>query len=242
MNLRFPGKSELIDATLAVFLIGIAMFPAIIHLNGGSIPEYLLNEDGLYENMAAYICLLTFAFLIYPIVQIGKSNKLVLFWLLCFAISMLVIGGEEISWGQRLIGFETPPIIAENNFQQEFNLHNSKLIQSGNNTLSVILTQLLVAYLLVLPLFVGAFPTASKFTNLTKAPVPNFAVALTVITAKLISTQTYRLIYGTTETADKLSLGESFETVLELCLCWVAAIYALGALRLHKSRANKKQS
>ncbi len=36
----------------------------------------------------------------------------------------LFVAGEEISWGQRLLAFEPPEIFLEQNFQQEFNLHN----------------------------------------------------------------------------------------------------------------------
>ena len=32
--------------------------------------------------------------------------------------------GEEISWGQRILGFETPESLSEVNRQEEFNLHN----------------------------------------------------------------------------------------------------------------------
>jgi hypothetical protein len=32
--------------------------------------------------------------------------------------------GEEISWGQRMLGFETPEAISQVNRQEEFNLHN----------------------------------------------------------------------------------------------------------------------
>jgi hypothetical protein len=37
---------------------------------------------------------------------------------------LLVIGMEEISWGQRLFGFATPDRLAEMNWQAEFNFHN----------------------------------------------------------------------------------------------------------------------
>ena len=40
------------------------------------------------------------------------------------AIAFFVLGMEEISWMQRLIGFGTPDQIAELNWQAEFNLHN----------------------------------------------------------------------------------------------------------------------
>ena len=32
--------------------------------------------------------------------------------------------GEEISWGQRILGFQTPEALSEVNRQEEFNLHN----------------------------------------------------------------------------------------------------------------------
>jgi hypothetical protein len=40
----------------------------------------------------------------------------------CFACA-----GEEISWGQRVFGFETPERVAARNEQNEFNLHNLEL-------------------------------------------------------------------------------------------------------------------
>ncbi len=37
---------------------------------------------------------------------------------------MVFVAGEEISWGQRLIGFATPDALMDINAQEEFNLHN----------------------------------------------------------------------------------------------------------------------
>ncbi len=41
-----------------------------------------------------------------------------------FAVGFFMLFGEEISWGQRLLGFETPEAFKEINVQDEFNLHN----------------------------------------------------------------------------------------------------------------------
>ncbi|MEM7462611.1 MAG: hypothetical protein AAF362_08000 [Pseudomonadota bacterium] len=240
MRFEFPDRKELVDGILVIFLVGLALLPAALFVLTGYKSENLLDEDGLYEGLAAIACGLTALFLVYKAFYLGQSGKLVLFWTLFLAFSLFFIGGEEISWGQRLIGFDTPQIIRENNFQEEFNLHNSTLIQSSNNALSVILTQLLVAYLLVFPLVVHAFPTARSITDYIRIPVPPLAVALVAITAKLISTQTYRLIYGTTETADVFSLGEAFETVLELCLCWVAVRYVNDAPSVRSKGASNR--
>jgi hypothetical protein len=40
------------------------------------------------------------------------------------AIGMFVVAMEEISWGQRQLGLETPDIIKDINSKEEFNLHN----------------------------------------------------------------------------------------------------------------------
>ena len=40
------------------------------------------------------------------------------------AILFLFGAGEEISWGQRILGFQTPETLSEVNRQEEFNLHN----------------------------------------------------------------------------------------------------------------------
>lgn len=40
------------------------------------------------------------------------------------ALFCLFVAGEEISWGQRLLGYAPPEVFLANNFQQEANLHN----------------------------------------------------------------------------------------------------------------------
>ncbi len=44
--------------------------------------------------------------------------------LLGFAVLFFFGAGEEESWGQRLVGIQTPPSIAKANAQQETNIHN----------------------------------------------------------------------------------------------------------------------
>ncbi len=43
---------------------------------------------------------------------------------LALAAFCVFVAGEEVSWGQRLMGFTPPDVFLENNRQQEFNLHN----------------------------------------------------------------------------------------------------------------------
>jgi hypothetical protein len=91
-----------------------------------SIALLLLEEDHLIE-------ILTFAFLL-----VGGILGLALAWragrrrgkllvagfYLLFSSGLLFAAMEEVAWGQRLLGYETPPALEEVNEQQEVTLHN----------------------------------------------------------------------------------------------------------------------
>jgi len=74
------------------------------------------------------------------------------FWLHCYLLGLcaacLLIALEEISWGQRLIGYQAPEIFLSDNFQQELNLHN--FAEVGLRKAAVL--TLLTGYGMLLPL------------------------------------------------------------------------------------------
>ncbi len=43
---------------------------------------------------------------------------------LVFSVGMMVVGMEELAWGQKLFGFDTPAVLEGVNEQQEMTLHN----------------------------------------------------------------------------------------------------------------------
>ena len=49
------------------------------------------------------------------------------------ALASFVTAGEEISWGQRVLGFETPEALEPINHQGESNVHNISIVQHGFN-------------------------------------------------------------------------------------------------------------
>jgi hypothetical protein len=77
----------------------------------------------------------------------------------------LVVAGEEISWGQRLIGFTPPSVFLEHNTQQEANVHNF-----GRPKL--MLSAALGAYALVLPALVRIGP-ARRLLDRAGATAPS---------------------------------------------------------------------
>lgn len=64
------------------------------------------------------------------------------------ALFCLFVGGEEFSWGQRLIGFKPPKLFLAENVQQEFSLHNF----FGPNVHDTIFALMILGYGVVLPL------------------------------------------------------------------------------------------
>lgn len=91
----------------------------------------IADEDALIENIGAlsfFAASLIFGYLFLQ--SKGSSHKFlqwttdrnIYFGLL--AIFFLVVFGEEISWGQRIFGWETPETLGTLNRQNETNLHN----------------------------------------------------------------------------------------------------------------------
>lgn len=100
-------------------------------------PELYKNyttEDGLVENLTAI------SYFVAAILTILLSRQPKYWarslWLqrafqglfILAGAALMLVGAEEISWGQRIIGFETPESIAIINRQSEVNLHNSEIV------------------------------------------------------------------------------------------------------------------
>ena len=88
--------------------------------------DVLTKEDALIENSTAFLFFLT-ALLLLAIAARGRDvpESVPGRWLYILgALAFVFATGEEISWGQRIFGFETPNYLREINLQNEFNLHN----------------------------------------------------------------------------------------------------------------------
>lgn len=96
-------------------------------------PEFVVTygeEDGVAEYLSAlFFFLSSLGFLS---LYLRHARPLPL-WrggvLLGWAVLMFFFAGEELSWGQRIFGLETPEPVRATNAQDEFNLHNHDIIQ-----------------------------------------------------------------------------------------------------------------
>lgn len=100
----------------------LAMEPSII--------AAMIPEDHYFEIVGASSLFLTSILFLYGFslarktldkTWVSLAKQLVYLGL---AILFFIGAGEEISWGQRILGFETPEAITQVNRQEEFNIHN----------------------------------------------------------------------------------------------------------------------
>ena len=86
------------------------------------------REDGVFEWLTVVFFLVASTLFFFAWRESGNAIFLLL------ALALFLGAGEEISWGQRLLGFATPQALASVNAQQEFNIHNLALVNPRDMT------------------------------------------------------------------------------------------------------------
>jgi len=95
----------------------------------------LIREDSVVEYLTmgfyALASLLAFSTLSHLTHRSSLPTKLripLVIVIFVLGLACFLIAGDEISWGQRLLGIETPQELAARNTQQELNLHNNRAV------------------------------------------------------------------------------------------------------------------
>lgn len=101
----------------------------------------LTDEDHLYENLQAIFFLITSLIMLYLFFTSTTSEDSYLKTRknLCYLglfLVFFVFFGEEISWGQRILGIAEPEFMQKANAQGELNLHNLWFLQSYDHNMN----------------------------------------------------------------------------------------------------------
>jgi len=128
-----------------------------------------------------------------------------------YALLFLFAAGEEISWGQRIFGWNSNDFFATHNAQGETNLHN---LTVGGHRLSRTLfgsglTTVLLLYLVVFPILYSRIGWINRIAERLAVPVPGLrhaglAVAASVIVAGIgvpRKWEVYELVFALLATA-----------------------------------------
>lgn len=130
-----PRRSWLKSVTNRLIFFAPAFVFAVVVIFQHFNPEgfwILTQEDHIFEwsQFLFYFFAGLAAFAAF--VKLGKNRQdaIVTLGFLAFSLLMFFIAFEEISWGQRILGIETPESIERLNWQNETSLHNLGFIQS----------------------------------------------------------------------------------------------------------------
>ncbi|MFN2440556.1 MAG: hypothetical protein ABR503_15230 [Chitinophagaceae bacterium] len=139
--------------------------------------EIYVREDGLVEwitviglLMAAFTCFIR-------VIKLGRHrNWLFLLTSVLFGLILFFGAGEEISWGQRILGIQSPEYFKEKNLQGETNFHNLVLggVKINMWVFSFLLITVLGVYLLLMPLLYRKKKWMQDFIRYWGIPLPKF--------------------------------------------------------------------
>ena len=153
-----------------VVLVFSVYFLASIVVEKGYV---LLTEDHLFEywTAALYLAGALVCFL-GPRIVGGVSGK-TRYWLIGWGVLFLLVALEELSWGQRIFGVDTPGFLLSRNLQNETNIHNldSELANRGFASLAFVVGVALPSLALVSKRF-------NSFIERFGVPLPPWELAV----------------------------------------------------------------
>ena len=167
------------DWIAGLFAFFVAACTALLYFYRPEILSRLCREDGVVQNGTALFYFLAACAFLWA--NKRDSFKNVWFWL--YSLLFFAVAGEEISWGQRIFGMNTPEILMEMNIQKEINLHNISGIH-GIARMAGVLVVLGICYLVPLAhRFIPALRSKIEALRMPVFPlelwlVPSLAVAL----------------------------------------------------------------
>ena len=226
------------------------MSPRAVHLFAGVLVTALLaavavfpqsaeqwaTEDGPIETLGALWLLVAAPVLVYQFVRgVDRRGYRALrrnLWVLALALLFVFIAGEEISWGQRILGFGTPDALS-GNMQGEANIHNLEIFHGDTaegERKDDFWASLLVmdrAFSLFWLVWCCVLPIAWRFSSIARRLLTRLRVPFPTITFGALFVGVYlasKAMEGTVPGLGTHTLVETKEAALETLLA-VAGIW-----------------
>jgi hypothetical protein len=142
-------------------------------------PEYFqftfAAEDRLVENATAIFLAVASLVLLSNAARLAsRGARRAAALTAVYALLFFFAAGEEISWGQRIFGWEPTEFFAEHNYQGETNFHNLMVgeVRLAQVLFGSVLTTVLLLYLVVLPLLYPRVGWVARLADALAVPVP----------------------------------------------------------------------
>jgi hypothetical protein len=204
-------------------LLLIALVPVVYFLAPVTYVR-LIDEDnwGEFSTSAAFLIAAALFAICYRAHRASRGR----YWYLLLALAGFFVGMEEISWGQRILGLETPEVLARINLQNETTLHNIDWLNPNTVTTYRTLGVLCILLGFLVPLAAARTTRIACLVKRLGVPLPNLYLS------PLFLATGYFLGWATL--VDAWELGELF---LGLSIVAMAADHAIAALPTIGSRS-----
>ena len=183
-QLSFIEKITL--ALVAIILLAAFAF----FFFASSFLDIYLEEDGIVEWLTVVGLLAGFFVCLYRFINLQKTKN---WWFLTatfvLGILLFIAAGEEISWGQRILGIKSSEYFLKHNAQGETNIHN--LVVNGVKINKLVFSTILIAvlgiYLVIIPLLYKVNGSVRKFMDNSGVPIARLYQVISFLVAFAIS-------------------------------------------------------
>ncbi|MCA9401014.1 MAG: hypothetical protein KC713_05270 [Candidatus Omnitrophica bacterium] len=206
------GKSDWLNRFAIIAVIFLSAYFVILYFTDPALLKWFCDEDGLLESTS--VLFYAAASLIFLLGCRNRRWKNIWYW--GYFLLFFFIAGEEISWGQRILGLATPESMKTMNVQGEMNLHN---VDGIHDHIRMVGTLIILTICYVLP--VANFCLRPIKTFLSKIKMPIFPLKTWLIPTLAILFMVIPRLYG----AVVFELDEVGEFYLSICF-FVFAVHA----------------
>jgi hypothetical protein len=227
-TLLTPARaSSHLEAAALAALIGISIlyiYAASALVFAPTHFAFLVSEIGPLESAGALACFVAAGLFLVAFTRSLRSKKYgTAAWHLALALGIAFLALEEISWGQHIFGFGTPPNIAAINAQGETNFHNVRAVHSLSHNLGILI---LFVFFVVVPLLARFNPVALVFET-TRLPIVPLQISALFAYSYALS-GALRIVHALAQ-KPPLNYGEVDEAAYQLIMLLFAVVTAAQA-------------
>ncbi|MFU1476479.1 hypothetical protein ACM25N_01685 [Roseovarius sp. C7] len=182
-------RKNLDMAAMALIVTTLVMTVIVYLVSTDYFTLVYAREDGIVEYGTAVFLLASSGILLWNAKGLaGKGRRMTALFVVFYALLFFLASGEEVSWGQRIFGWESSEFFMENNKQYETNFHNLMVgdFHLAKTLFGSVLTTVILLYLVVLPLLYPKGGWVTRMADRFALPVPWLKHAAIALVASLI--------------------------------------------------------
>ena len=217
------------QAVLAFLVLFVALGAYFAYVDAAFFRDTYTVEDGFTEWCTFLALFVTFVVFARRFLTLwGMRSPRFLFIVGFLTLFSFFGAGEEISWGQRVVGFESPEFFVDNNSQQEAGIHNLEItIGDESYKLNRIvfgrgLAILFFIYLAVMTPLYRRKPRVTQLVDSFAVPMPKLYQALGYLFVVAVA----ELLVDSSKRGEITEFGGSLVFMLNVTLPYNAAIFS----------------